>query len=62
MKGWRTLGFNVVVAIANVVVLYNWADIVPAQYLIIVNGVLVPAINGWLRSVTDTPLGKREAE
>jgi hypothetical protein len=58
MKGWRTLVFNAAVALAGVVVAFNWADVLPAKYAILVTSVAVPMINGWLRTITDTPVGK----
>lgn len=58
MKGWRTLAFNAAVALAGVIVAFNWADVVPPKYLLLVTTIVVPMINGWLRAITDTPVGK----
>jgi len=58
MKGWRTLAFNVAVAIAGVVVAFNWGDVLSPKYTLLVTTVVIPMINGWLRTITDTPVGK----
>jgi hypothetical protein len=58
MKGWRTLAFNAAVALAGVVVAFNWGDALPAKYSILVTTVAVPMINGWLRTITTTPVGQ----
>jgi hypothetical protein len=34
MKGWRTLAFNAAVALAGVIVAFNWGDVLPAKYAI----------------------------
>jgi hypothetical protein len=58
MKGWRTLAFNAAVALAGVLVAFNWGDVLPGKYAILITSVAVPMINGWLRTITDTPVGK----
>jgi hypothetical protein len=58
MKGWRTLAFNAAVALAGVLVAFNWGDVLPAKYAVLITSVAVPMINGWLRTITDTPVGK----
>jgi len=58
MKGWRTLGVNALIALANVAVAYKWSDVVPMQYLALINGLGIPLINAGLRMITDSPVGK----
>ena len=62
MKGWRTLGFNAVVALVGVVVAFNWGDVLDPKATVIVTTIVIPMINGWLRTVTDTPIGKKFSE
>jgi len=62
MKGWRTLGFNAVVALVGVVVAFNWGDVLDPKATVIVTTIVIPMINGWLRTVTDTPVGKKFSE
>lgn len=58
MKGWRTLLFNAAVALGGVFVAFNWGDALPAKYALLLTTVAVPMVNGWLRCVTTTPVGK----
>ena len=62
MKGWRTLGFNAVVALVGVVVAFNWGDVLDPKATVIVTTIVIPMINGWLRTLTDTPVGKKFSE
>jgi hypothetical protein len=62
MKGWRTLGFNAIVALVGVVVAFNWGDVLDPKATVIVTTIVIPMINGWLRTVTDTPVGKKFSE
>jgi len=57
MKGWRTLLVNLGIAVGGVIVAFNWGDALPAKYSIIVTTVLIPVINAWLRTITNTPVG-----
>jgi len=59
MKGYRTLLVNLAIAVAGVVVAFNWGDVLPAKYSIIVTTVVIPVINGWLRTITNTPIGAK---
>ena len=58
MKGYRTLIVNLCIAIAGVVVAFNWGDVLSPKYAILVTTIVVPMINGWLRTITDSPVGK----
>jgi hypothetical protein len=57
MKGWRTLAVNLAIAVAGVIVAYNWGDVLPPKYSLLATTVVVPMINGWLRTITNTPVG-----
>lgn len=53
-KGWRTIAFNVLVAVgAALGAMTDQTDMKTALSII-----LFAAINGFLRSKTDTPIGK----
>jgi hypothetical protein len=59
MKGWKTLGFALAVAVAGVVQSFNWATVVPQDKTW--SGVAMIAIGAGiaaLRYVTTTPIGK----
>lgn len=58
MKGWRTIIFNLLVAIFGALEAFRWIDIVPAEWVPIVIAA-VGLINVWLRKVTNTPVGKK---
>lgn len=58
MKGWRTLGFNIVVAVGGVLVAFDWVTVVPNQYLGWV-GFGVAVLNMGLRAITNTPVGQK---
>ena len=59
MKGWRTLAFNAALALAGVVVAFDWGSVLPAQYVGIA-AVVVAAINAGLRIITTTPIGEKK--
>jgi hypothetical protein len=57
MKGWRTLLFAGVVALAGVLEQFDWLQIVPAQWnglVLVVVGIVV----AWLRKITTTSVGE----
>lgn len=59
MKGWKTLSFALLVAVAGVLQTFNWASVVPQDKTW--SGLLMLAIGAAvavLRSVTTTPVGK----
>jgi len=59
MKGWKTLGFAVALAVAGVFQTFDWASIVPQNQTW--SGAAMIAIAGAiaaLRVVTTTPVGK----
>lgn len=58
MKGYRTLIVNVVLAVLGVLVAFNWGDVLPPKYAILVTSIIIPAINGYMRMITTTPVGK----
>jgi hypothetical protein len=56
MSGWKTIAFNMALAVVGVLQTANWVDVIPGQY----TGPLVAVIGMvgiWLRSVTKTPAG-----
>ena len=59
LKGWKTVTFNVLAAIVPVLELTELKDVVPEEYLPFY--VLAVALgNVYLRSVTTTPMGKKQ--
>jgi hypothetical protein len=57
MKGFKTLLFAAILAIAGVLEQFDWLSIVPEGFggiALAVIGVIV----AWLRKVTTTPIGK----
>jgi hypothetical protein len=59
MKGWKTLLFAIILAIAGALEQFDWLQIIPEQWsglALVVVGILV----GYLRKLTTTPLGKSE--
>lgn len=59
MKGWKTLLFAIVLAIAGTLEAFDWATIVPEGFEGLALGV-IGIIVGWLRKLTTTPLGSSE--
>jgi len=58
LKGWKTVGVSVAIAVAGVLQSTDWATIVGPKQVgptLLFIGVLVAA----LRAVTNTPLGKK---
>lgn len=58
LKGWKTVGVSVAIAVAGVLQTTDWATIVRPDQVgptLLVIGVVVAA----LRAVTTTPLGKK---
>jgi hypothetical protein len=59
MKGWKTLGFALAVAVAGVVQSFNWATVVPQDKTWSgVAMIAIGAVIAALRYVTTTPIGK----
>ena len=59
VKGWRTLGLSVAVAVIGAVDAFDWVDIIPANFatwLIPILGIVF----GYLRTITTTAAGKSE--
>jgi hypothetical protein len=59
MKGYKTLLFSLILAIAGALEQFDWLEIVPEQW----NGlvlVVIGLIVAWLRKITTTPVGKSE--
>jgi len=57
MKGWRTLLFAGIVAIAGVLEQFDWFSVVPEGWgglAVVVIGIVV----AYLRKITTTPLGE----
>ena len=60
MKGWRTLGFALLVAVGGVVQTFNWASVIPQDKTW--SGlamVAVAAVVAALRVITTTPIGEK---
>lgn len=61
LKGWKTLGFSLAIAIAGVVQVFDWATVIPQNKTW--SGAAMIAIGGviaGLRAVTNTPIGQSE--
>lgn len=59
MKGYRTVGFNVVGAILPLLTLTEWNDVVPKDYL--PYWILFVSLgNVYLRTITTTPIGRKQ--
>ena len=59
MKGWKTLGFALLLAVGGVAQTFNWATVIPQDKTW--SGIAMLAIGGViaaLRYVTTTPVGK----
>ncbi len=59
LKGWRTLGLSVAVAVIGAIEAFQWADIIPDK----VEGFILPIIAmlfGYLRTITNTAVGKKD--
>lgn len=57
MKGWRTLAFNIALAVGGVLVTFDWGSVLPAQYVGLA-AIAVSLINIGLRAITDTRFGQ----
>ena len=61
MKGWRTLGLALFLAVAGVVQVFDWASVVPQDQKwsgIVMLG--IAAAVGALRVITNTAVGKSQ--
>jgi hypothetical protein len=58
-KGWKTVTFNVLAAIVPILELTELKGIVPEEYLPFY-ALAVAMGNVYLRSVTSTPVGKKQ--
>ena len=59
MKGWRTIAFNILSTAVPLISLTEWNAVFPAEWL--PYWLLVVAIaNVYLRTITTTPIGRRE--
>lgn len=59
MKGWRTILLSVAVSVVGALEAFNWAEVIPdaiEPYVLPVVGVIFM----YLRTVTTTPLGKKQ--
>ena len=57
MKGWKTVLLSIAVAAIGALETFNWADIIPDSYekpVIMILGALFL----YLRTITNTPVGK----
>lgn len=59
LKGWKTVTFNVLAAIVPLLELTELKGIVPEEYLPFY-ALAVAMGNVYLRSVTSTPMGKKQ--
>jgi hypothetical protein len=58
MKGWRTLAFNLLIAVGGVIVTFDWGSVLPAEY-VGPAAIVVGLIGAGLRAVTTTPVGTK---
>lgn len=58
MKGWKTIVFNLVLALLGVLETTNWVDVIPENWAGVVM-LIVGALGLWLRGLTTTPVGKK---
>jgi len=58
MKGWKTLLFALLLAIAGVLETFDWVSIIPDGWVGPVT-IGIGFIVAWLRKLTTTPLGKK---
>lgn len=56
MKGYRTLLFAVLLAIAGALEQFDWVQVIPEQWSGIALAV-IGVIVAWLRKITTSPLG-----
>ena len=57
MKGWRTLGLSVAVAVIGALDAFNWVDVIPDN----IEGYIIPLLGlafGYLRTITNTAVGQ----
>ena len=60
LKGWRTLIFAAIVAVAGVVQTFDWASVIPQdQKWSGIAMLAVGAIIAALRYITNTPIGEK---
>ena len=59
LKGWKTVTFNVLAAVVPLLELTELKGIVPEEYLPFY-ALAVAMGNVYLRSVTSTPMGKKQ--
>jgi hypothetical protein len=58
MKGWRTLGLSVALAVIGTLNAFDWADIIPDK----IEAFIIPLmaiVFGYLRTITNTALGQK---
>ena len=58
LTGWKTVVVNLAIVVFGALVAFDWASISPAYAGIIVAA--IGAINVWLRTQTNTPVGSSE--
>lgn len=59
LKGWRTLLVAIIVAVIGAVEVFDWAQIIPEQYVGVAM-VVIGFVMGILRKLTNTALGESE--
>ena len=59
LKGWRTLGFNVLAAVLVTVQATDLTTILPQKYLW-ASGLIITLVNIALRAITTTPIGRSQ--
>lgn len=59
LKGWRTLGFNILAATLTVLQATDFTQLLPSKY-IWATGMIVALVNVALRMITTTPIGKSQ--
>ena len=59
LKGWRTLGFNILAATLMVLQTTDFTPLLPPKYLWL-TGLITVVVNIALRTITNTPIGKSQ--
>lgn len=59
-KGFRTLAFNLLIAIGGVIITFDWGSVLPAEYVGPAT-IVIGIIGLVLRTFTNTPVTKQNA-
>lgn len=59
IKGWKTLGLAIAVAVLGALDAFNWVEVIPDN----IETFIIPLLGivfGYLRTITDTAIGQSE--